>query len=162
MKEQDEIMKQKIFSHLVSQRRAETDREKIDDWEWAEYLNNYCKENGLSQRQAAGKFNIPHSTFNNWCAWSRIPQNKYEELKAKGMRDSDFRRTLKRGKAHDHLLLESKVPIDYHFREATLILRRHTSSHIEMSSDTRELYEELKKLLSHIEMRMERNASKKW
>jgi len=86
-------MKEIIFNWMLDLRK-----EKISPFERAKVINKYLEEHKLSQRELSKQIGISHSTLQDWCMWSRLTKDRYNELKDSGYNDKSIYRLLRNNK----------------------------------------------------------------
>ena len=89
----------KMNNKLIRNFIVDLKKEEIDYFERAEIINQYLKDNNMSQRQLAQQLNIPHSTIQDWCRWSNLTKEQYDKLKTK-YSDSEIYRILRNSRSN--------------------------------------------------------------
>jgi len=121
----------------------------------AQIIEEYLKKKKLSQRGLASKLNIPHSTIQDWCLWSRINLEEYEKLKARGLVDTEIYRRLRNNRIVTKHELVNTCKLDYELENFIRKIRHHVNNPTSTSNTTL-LIQEAKNFLNRILMRVEK------
>lgn len=110
--ELEDINKKLRLGFTIDLRKPE-----IDKFERATIIRKVMDDNSWSIRQLATEIGISKSTIEDWLLFSKLTEKKYEELKTKGVTDTEIYKTLRTKSKETKENKETEVvgykPIDY-------------------------------------------------
>jgi transposase len=130
------------FTHLLKS-------PEIDKFDRAKVIEAYILSNGLSQRQFAKKYNIHHSTLQDWLRILKITKEQESELRKKGLNNKNIYRLL-RDNNKSNILEFSET--DLQIEKTTQVLLQ---SPIQITKYTKEKIDRLEKALSRFKFKFE-------
>lgn len=127
----------------------------VDCFERAALIREYIEDNDTSIRGFSTHFGIARGTVEDWLLWNRIPENKYKELREKGLTHLQIYNTLREKK-------RNKEPVGYvdvtltDLKNKIRTLRRYDDYTHKTLVLIRETVNELNQLEVHINLKQKR------
>ncbi len=136
---------------------ADLKKKDIDVRERALLIDGYMKKHGLSYRQLADMFNIPHTTIFGWLSVLNYSEREYTALKNNGFTEADIFNTAKyKGTRKKVSVEKNKLQTD--LETALDMMKTHSKNcRFKSNSEIKDLISELKDVLNRIEMQLEIN-----
>ena len=101
-------------------------KKSLTNFERSELIETYCKNENISLREFARRFDISKSTVSDWCLWSKISQDEYDKLKDKGFNDSEIYRFLRNNeldKANSRT--KTEIVLDETITKVNYLIKNH-------------------------------------
>lgn len=67
----------------------------VDAFKRAAIIQSLIEEKGWTQRELARRFNVPHSTVQDWLLFNTIAEEEYNKMLKSGFKQTDIYRTLR-------------------------------------------------------------------
>jgi IS30 family transposase len=132
-----------IFNFLMDLKKKE-----ISAMDRAQIINDYLKANKMSQRELARQINVPHSTIQDWCMFSRLTEKEYKIMKHDNkLNDTQIYRTLRNNKTASNEEIVGVTMTQFELQKCIDALDRCKRS-VDNTPKTKELILKLQNILN--------------
>jgi hypothetical protein len=138
-------------------------KKNIDQIEKAKLIKTYIEEKGISQREFARQFGIPHSTVQDWLLWDRVTPEQRKEMHKNGLKDYEIYDLLRNNKHMSPKEVDNKLvkknELDYELEQAISNLKIFKGI-IHCSKDTVNLISDLQEVLNRLLFKIEKERKR--
>lgn len=99
-------MNKEVKNQLTERYILDLQKKELDPFDRAATIRSYMEDNNLSIRAFGKKFMLNKSTVEDWLLWNKIPEEKYDSLRAAGVSHTQIYRELRARKTEANLKLE--------------------------------------------------------
>jgi len=140
------------YNYLMDLKKKE-----IDPVARATIITDYLKATNKSQRQLAKDIGMPYSTIRDWCLFSKVTKEEYDNIKSTGLTDTDIYRELRNNscKSKKDLFKFNKIQLE--LNEAIKNLDG-CKREVDNTATTKELIVKLQNILNIMLMYNEKKA----